>query len=94
MPEETKEKPNIAAVQSLTAERDKELVAKLEEYVQLAKDGHLSDIAIIGKVRGASITEFEWDSDNPLELIGSLELAKTEIMADMLSEEDHDEDED
>lgn len=76
----------LAAVKNLTEERDKIIVAKLEEFLALAKAGHLSDLAIIGKVRGAPITEFEWESDNPLELIGALELAKQEVAQDLLHE--------
>ena len=85
----------IASVKNLTADRDKVLVEKLESFVELAKEGHLSDIAIIGKVRGESMTEFEWESDSPLELLGALELAKQEISSDILAEADpEDEDED
>jgi hypothetical protein len=87
-------KPVMAAVKSMTEERDKQLVAKLEEFVKLAKEGHLSDIAIICKVRGEPMTEFEWESDDPLSLLGSLELAKQEVALDMLGEAEGDDEDD
>jgi hypothetical protein len=72
-------------------ERNEELGKALDEFAKLAREGHLSDFALIGKVRGAPVTEFEWEADNPLELLGALELAKSEIMADLLGEEEDDE---
>lgn len=92
---ETKKAPVMAEVKNLNAERDQELVNMLMEFVKLAKEGELSDVAIIGKVRGAPITEFQWDSSSPLELIGALEMAKVEITTEILAEsmaEDADED--
>lgn len=94
MSETEKKKPVMEVVKNLTEERDKVLVEKLEVFLGLAKEGHLSDVAIIGKVRGASITEFEWESENPLELIGALELAKQEVMLDLIQEADGDDDDD
>lgn len=79
-------KPVMEVVKNMTEERDKALVAKLEEFIKLAKEGHLSDVAIICKVRGEPMTEFEWESDNPLELLGALELAKQEVAIDMIQE--------
>jgi hypothetical protein len=81
---EATKRPVMAAVKNMTAERDKELVMKLEEFVKLAKEGHLSDIAIICKVRGEPMTEFEWDSDDPLSLIGALALAQNEVTTELL----------
>ena len=87
-------KPVMEVVKNMTAERDKVLVSKLEEFVQLAKDGHLSDVAIICKVKGQPMTEFEWESDNGLELLGALELAKAEVSLNLLEEADGDDDDD
>ena len=75
-------------------ERNEELGKGLDEFAKLAREGHLSDFALIGKVRGAPVTEFVWDADNPLELLGALELAKGEIMADLFGEDDEDGDDD
>ena len=94
MSEAKEKKPVMEVVKNLTEERDKAIVATLEEFVKLAKAGELSDVAIIAKVRGVPMTEFEWDSDNPLELLGSLELAKQEVAMEMLQAADGDEDED
>lgn len=87
------QKTTLAAVKSMTEERDKEIVAKLEEFVALAKEGHVSDIAVICKVRGEPITEFNWESSNPLELIGSLDMAKQEIILELLDAAEGDDDE-
>ena len=92
MSEAKEKKPVMEVVKNLTEERDKAIVATLEEFVKLAKAGELSDVAIIAKVRGVPMTEFEWDSDNPLELLGSLELAKQEVAMEMLQAADGDED--
>lgn len=73
-------------------ERNEELGKAFDEFAKIAREGHLSDFALIGKVRGAPVTEFEWEADNPLELLGALELAKGEIMADLLGEEDTEDD--
>jgi hypothetical protein len=70
------------------AERNEELGKALDEFARLAREGHLSDFALIGKVRGTPVTEFEWESDNPLELLGALELAKIEIASELLGEVD------
>ena len=82
------EKPVMAAVKSMTEERDKALIELLEGFIEMAKEGHLSDIALIGKIRGEPMTEFEWDSDNPLELLGALEFAKQEVINEMVDEEE------
>lgn len=87
-------KMRVAEVKNLNAERNSELVKVLEEWTKLAKEGHLSDVALIGKLRGAAMTEFHWDTDNPLEIIGALELAKSEIASDVLAEADPDADDD
>lgn len=92
MSEKPEKKPVMEVVKSMTEERDKAIAATLEEFARLAKEGHISDIAIIGKVRGEPVTEFDWDSDSPLELIGALELAKVEVMTEMLSSDEDDED--
>lgn len=94
MTEAREKKPDLGVVKTMTEERDKTIVAMLEEFVKLAKVGELSDIAVIAKVRGVPMTEFEWDSDNPLELLGSLELAKQEVAMEMLQAAEGDEDED
>lgn len=83
----------LEVVKTMTEERDKTIVAMLEEFVKLAKVGELSDIAVIAKVRGVPMTEFEWDSDNPLELLGSLELAKQEVALEMIQAAEGDEEE-
>lgn len=87
-------KTKVAAVKDINAQRNEELVKILEEFVVIAKEGHISDLAIIGKVRGAPITEFHWETDNPLELIGALELAKSEVCEALLVDADEDGDED
>ena len=87
---ETAKKPRMAAVKSLTEDRDNRIIEVLEGFIQLAKDGHISDLAVIGKVRGAPITEFEWDGDAPLDLLGALELAKMEVSSQLLAEIDGD----
>lgn len=79
-------KKPLAAVKSLTEERDKEIEEKLQEFLKMAKDGHISDLVLIGKVRGAPITELLWEGDNPLELIGALEMAKQEVIQQHLDE--------
>jgi hypothetical protein len=88
-------KPQV--VKSLNEERDKELLACLETMSEHVREGHVSDIVIIAKVRGAPATEMEWGGDNPLDLIGAIEMAKIEIatsFADALNGEDEDDDED
>jgi hypothetical protein len=86
MVDEAKKKPVMAAVKNLNEGRNQALVAILQEYTKLVEEGHLSDLAIIGKVRGEPMTEFAWDSDNPLELIGALEMAKVEVTSQILAE--------
>jgi hypothetical protein len=85
-------KPKLSAVTSLTKDRDQEIIEKLNVFVKLAEEGVLSDIAIVCKVRGEPMTEFDWDSDNPLELIGALYLAQQEVAMDMLHEAEAEED--
>ena len=96
MAEEAKQekKPVMEVVSNMTDERDKVLVSKLEEFVKLAKEGYLSDVAIICKVRGKPMTEFEWESDNGLELLGALNLAAQEVSLDMLAEAEGEGDDD
>lgn len=83
---------SVASIKSLTEERDKEILAKLEQFQEMAKEGHLSDIIIIGKVRGVPITELLWESDNSVELVGALEIAKQEIIQSYLDEIETEED--
>lgn len=75
-------------------ERNEELAKSLEQFAEMAREGHLSDFALIGKVRGAPVTEFEWETDNPLELLGALELAKIEVSSELLDEVNDTDDED
>lgn len=84
---EEKKRTPLGVVKSLTEERDKEILEKISQFVKLAEEGHFSDLVIIGKVRGAPIVEIDWDSDNPVELIGALEMAKMEVHADLREEE-------
>lgn len=82
----------VDGVKDLHEERSKALVEKLESFIEMAKEGHLSDLVLIGKIRGAPMTEMEWEADDPLSLLGALEMAKQEVVLDLLQDhEDADE---
>jgi hypothetical protein len=75
---------------NLDEERKSQLLSKLEKFSELAREGHISDLILIGKIKGESMTEFDWDSNNPLEVIGALDLAKFEVMSEALIEAEMD----
>lgn len=88
------EKARLTVVQS-NGEATAAIVEMLEGYLDAAKEGNVSDIAIICKLKGEPMTEFcGWDSDRPLELVGALRVAEMEILKELISPEELEDDTD
>jgi len=46
------EKAHLKSVKNFNEERDREILEMLESFREMAADGHLSDLCLIGKIRG------------------------------------------
>jgi len=79
-------KTTLSSVANMTGERDAALVVFLEKQIELVKEGDVSDIVVIMKVRGEPATEMDWESEDPMALIGAIEMAKVEITMQHLDE--------
>lgn len=86
--------PPLANVKSINAERDQAFIDILEEMLKMAKNGEISELCILGKVRGEDVAEVLWETNNRLELLGSIELARMEVLDSYTEEDEETEDSD
>lgn len=78
---------NIKVV-DFNEDRKKAVIEVLERFLEVAKEGEISDLIIIGKVTGESFSEVLWDTEDRLGLIGSLEYAKADVIKTLLDDAD------
>lgn len=84
----------VVEIKGLHEKRNEQLAKMLEDFVVLARKGELSNVVVIAQVRGFDQVEFDWDTDDRLSLVGSLEMVKAEILDSLFEERDGDPDDD
>ena len=81
-------KSNVTELKNINSERNTQIEEQLQSLLEVAKEGELSDIMIVAKVRGEDMTETIWDTGDRLQLIGALEALKLEVLEEFLDSAD------